>query len=244
MAVPLVIPNGAQMRLIWTNTGQLAINVIGLLVPGSPTFNQALADAVGVVVKSAWTTHLAPRMGGAVGLAKVGIRDLRSANLPEYLDSGATVAGSNPGEPLPRAAAAVCTLRTAKTGKKFTGRVYIPGWTEADNDSNGAQAATVSTAIVGFLQAVDTGISGNGIQLGVISRPSERVVIVKTTYHADGTSTVETVSDQSARIGQVTDVAVFEARNSRWEYQRRRDNGRGELATAFGGVARATSTRN
>lgn len=243
MALPLVVPNAAQMRLIWTNTGQLAINVIGLEVVGSPTFNQALADAVGAAVKSAWTTHLAPRMGGAVGLAKVGLRDIRGAGLPEFIDSGATALGANPAEPLPRAASVAVTLRTARAGKKFTGRVYLPGWTEADNDAAGAQASTASTAAVAFLQAVDSGLSSSSLRIGVVSRPAERVVITKTTYHADGTTTVDTISDQSARAGQVTDVAVFEARNSRWEYQRRRDNGRGDLATVLGGVARATSTR-
>jgi hypothetical protein len=231
------------LRLIYTNYGALALNVLGMELTGAVTFNQALSETVGVAVKNAWVTFMSPRVGIAMGLVRVGVRDLRSANLPEFLDTGPTVVGVGTGDPLPLQTAAVATIRTAKAGKKFTGRVYFPGFLETDNVGAGEANAAVSTAITGFLGAVDSALGNSGMHLGVISRPSERIVVTKVTYHADGTTETKTLSDQSARAGQVTDAVAFESRTNLWETQRRRSNGRGVVGTLFGPVARTASTR-
>lgn len=227
MAIPLVIPNAAQVRLMWTFQGELAVNVLGASITAPPTFNQALAESLGSAIKTAATTHLGLLMAASVSLVRVGVRDLRTANQPEFRDTGAAAAMSGTGDPLPRGVAACMTLRTDKSGKSFRGRVYLGGFTENQSDTNGIQAVGVGTGGAAFLNAVDTALAGQGMQLAVLSRPSERITIVKTTFHADGTTSSETLSSQQARSGQATEVKAIESRSANWEYQRRRGNTRG-----------------
>jgi len=238
------VNGAATVRLIWNLGGaEGAINVYGAVVTGALTFNQALADALGSAIKSAFTSQLAPHISGGVSLAKVGVRDLRTDNQAEFIDTGAAVVGTGTGDLLPGQVALCVTLRTALAGKSFRGRSYLPGFVEADNQASGTTGATANAAGVAFVQAIDNALKANGLALGVLSRPSERKTLVETTFHADGTQTVRTLSNVTAKTGQVTQVTALESRTSKWETQRRRTNGRTlPPATLFGPVASATLT--
>jgi hypothetical protein len=215
------------MRLLWSVSGNLAINVIGMVITGNPVFNQALAETIGSAVKGAFTTNLAPRMAANCTLVRVGIRDLRSPNLPEFRDTGTIPPGTGVGDPLPGSLAAVVTLRTAGSGKSFRGRVYISGFCEAENSSAGAASAAVGTSIVAFITAIDTAITGSGLRLAVLTRPQDDIVITETTTHSNGTTTARQLSHQTAKSGAARQVTIIENRNATWETQRRRVNGRG-----------------
>lgn len=217
----LVVPNGALVTLRQLNTSVPFVNVLGADVAPTTTINQALADTLGAAIKASWTSTMAPLMGGAVGLVSVGIRDIRSANLAEFVGAGATVTGSDAGEPLPRQTALVVTLRTARAGQSFRGRVYVSGWTETSNDSTGNATSGAQTAAVNFITGISNALSGNGLFLAIVSRPSERQTVVTTTFHADGTSDVDT-DVHEARGGQVTRVTSISTRNNVWDTQRRR----------------------
>lgn len=240
MAAPNFLTGSAFLKLYWSTNAQLAMNVLGVVVTGNPTFDQALANTLGTAVKTAYTTNLATSQAPTASLVRVGIRDYRTANRPEFRDANAAVSGSAAGDALPSQVALCISLRTASTGKSGRGRVYLPGWSEAFNVANGIASAGIATAAVTFIQAIDTALKSNGMALGVLSRPAERQTIVRTTFHNDGTSTVDTLSNVSQKAGQVLPVTLIESRNTNWETQRRRGNQRGAVPSTLFPVASVT----
>jgi hypothetical protein len=233
MALPLVIPNCVQVRLLWILTGTGGVNVLHAITTGSVTVNQTLANTIGSGAKAAFTARLAPLMTGGVALARVGVRDLRGPNLAEFLDSGAVTPGTGVGDPLPSQLAACITLRTANSGKSFRGRAYISGFSEAENDASGTTVVAANTAAVNFLADIQALLQANGMNLAVATRPAEAKVLTETTNHNDGTTTVRTLSRQTAKNGLATAVNAIVARDAAWQTQRRRNNGRGSPPTLF-----------
>lgn len=236
----MVVPAGAEVTLYFTINGNLAINRLGALITGTPVFNQALADVLGSGIKSTWTTNLGGLCATTTALVRIGVRDLRNDNLPEFRDTGASVAGVGVGEPLPGSVAFVLTLRTAVTGKSGRGRIYLGGFTEAQNGPNGTALGAVQTGAINFVNGVDTNLQGSGLKLAVVTRPQPDVRIVKTTTFGDGTTEVKTLSHQTAKPGRAVGTNFHESRNLSWESQRRRINGRGlPPALLFGSVGAA-----
>jgi hypothetical protein len=231
MAPPLFIPSGAQVRLLWNINGQLGINVLGLVITGNPVFNQALADSFGSAIKGAFNTNLAARLAPTASLVRVGVRDLRSPNLPEFRDTTTITPGTGTGDAMPGHIAAVVTLRTAGSGKSFRGRVYFGGFTETENTATGNASAAVGTSIVAFVTAIDAAVTPAGFRLAVLTRPQDDIVVNETTTHSDGTTTVRRLSHQTAKSGFARQVTIIENRNATWETQRRRINSRGQVPT-------------
>jgi hypothetical protein len=227
MAVSSVIPNCVQVRLLYLNNGALAINVLNAVVTGSVTVNQALANSLGSAIKSAFTTNVGTHYNTSFVLVRVGVRDMRGENLPEFLDTNAVAAGTGIADALPLSTAMALTLRTAKSGKSFRGRIYLPGMTEAENTPGGGIDAAASAAGVAFVAGVQAAMTGQGLQLGVASRAAELTTIVKNVFHNDGTSSTTTLSTTQAKPAQITPVVSVESRTASWETQRRRGNGRG-----------------
>jgi len=236
---PLVVPNAVQIRLMYTLSGNSAFNVIHARKLGTQVLNQALANLIGSAIKSAWTTTLGPMMGISTGLAKVGIRDLSAANQPEYLDSGVVVTGTSIADPLPTNVASCVTLRTALSGKSMRGRVYLGGFTEAENENTATQAQTSADASTAFLEAVSDALTANGMTLGVLSRPSYSYVDNRTWTLSNGSTLVDQTGRGNARPGAINDVTLIQSRSNGWESQRRRNNPRGNAVALLS----ARSTR-
>ena len=237
MAPPNFLAGSAFVKLYWNLGNALAINVLGMRVTGSPGFDQAFAEVVGTAVKSAFTANLATHISTAAALVRVGVRDYRTANRPEFRDTGAQVAGSGATAPdmIPPNAALCITLRTALTGKSQRGRVYLGGFAEADNSGSGQTVTAAATASIAFLNAIKTALTAQGLVLSVISRPAELKVLTLTTTHNDGTTSVRTLSRETAKAGGINEVTAFESRTAAWESQRRRANGRGTVPTVLEG---------
>lgn len=221
------ISGGAEVKLYWNLLGVLGMNVFGAQVSGGVTFNVALANVVGAAIKSAFTAQLAAQFATATALVRVGVRDLRQDNLPEFRDTGPSVFGTGVGDAMPGNVALCVTSRTALAGKSFRGRTYLAGWSEAANGPGGTAVAGVGTAALAYMNAVQAGMLTNGLTMAVLSRPHERQTLVETTFHADGTTTTRTLSTTTAKSGLATPIVSFESRNLGWESQRRRINGRG-----------------
>lgn len=198
----LIVPNAAQMRLIWSLSGALyALNVLGVVNAGSVAITQALANTLGTAIKAAFaSTSHNQAINDAVSLVNVGIRDIRSAGLPEFLDTGGAVAGVATGDVLPPQVAMVVTLRTAFVGQSFRGRVYTCGYDEAVNSPVGISTAVVTAA--NFVAALKTALVNNSLDLGVISRPR-----------------TDPANPSPGFITPVTSVVV---RDAVWDTQRRR----------------------
>lgn len=234
MAISPVVTDCVQVRLIWSINGEAAINVLNFRASGAVVITQAFANTNGLAVKSAFDASWAPRCHPNVVLLTVGFRDLRTANGSEYRDTGASHAGTGTGEALPAANAVCVTLRTAKSGKSFRGRVYLPGASETDNDVTGRQSTTVQNSATAFVNDIATRLSVNGLTFAVLSRPAEAYVIEKTITHQDGTTTKKSLSKVTAKSGGLENVTLAQTRNSLWETQRRRQNGRATTILSFG----------
>lgn len=230
------LASAAQVTLYWSINSTLAINVLGYRVSGTPTFNQALAEQIGTIWKSAFTSTIGPLCSASTLLVRVGVRDLRTDHNAQFRDTGAAVAGTGTGDALPAGLACCITLRTAQSGKSFRGRVYLGGFNEAQNSAGGVIATAAATAAISFLNTTGSPMTAAGLTLAVLSLPSERVVDTRTTTHSDGSTTVETLSTTIAKSGNVSNVTALESRNALWEHQRRRDNGRGPAPTSLTSV--------
>lgn len=226
MAISPVVQDAVQLRLLWSINGEAAINVLNFRAAPTVVVTQAFANTVGLAVKSAFDASWAPRCATTVSLQNVGTRDLRTAATTEYRDTGAAHAGTGTGEALPSANAVVVTLRTAKSGKSFRGRVYLPGATETENDATGRQSTTLQNSAAAFVNDIATRLQANNLTFAVMSRPSEAYEIVKTTHHQDQTQTVKVLSKVVAKSGGLENVTTVQTRNTLWETQRRRSNGR------------------
>lgn len=201
MPVPLVVPNAAQMRLIWSFGGQLyAINVLGV-VANAVAITQAITNTVGAAVKTGFASSaLNAALYTGVQLVNVGLRDVRTAHQAEFLDSGAAVTGTMAGDALPPQIALCITLRTAQAGASWRGRVYLPGFAEAFNAGGGT--ANSGTAAVAFVTAIKSALTTSGMDLGVLSRPNTAVNPLLT--------------------GFITPVTSIVCRDLVWDTQRRR----------------------
>lgn len=198
----LIVPNAAQMRLIWALGGQLyALNVLGVVNSGSVAITQALANTLGTAIKAAFTSSgHGGEVNDQVTLANVGIRDIRTANTAEFLDTGGAVAGTAPTGLLPPGVAFVVTLRTALAGRSFRGRVYLCGYDEGQNSAAGVNAG-VSTSVA-FVVAIQSALVASSLNLGVIHRPTEAPL--------------------APTAGFITPVTSIVARDNVWDSQRRR----------------------
>lgn len=191
-----------QMRLIWALSGQLyALNVMGCVNAGGIATTQALANSVGAAIKSAMSSSgVNAAISTLVTLANVGLRDIRTANQSEFVDTGAAVAGTAVGDLLPPQTSLCITLRTAFAGASYRGRCYLPGFTETSNTTTGAANSTVFP--VAFVVAIKAALVANALDLGVISRPAPDAL--------------------PPRVGQINTVTAIVARDGVWDTQRRR----------------------
>lgn len=225
---PLVVTGAALVTLRWNNGGQPMANVMAAAILPTTIVGQALANALDTGIKAAFTASQATHASNNCQLLSVGVRDLSTANLAEYVGAGAPVAGTSVAEYYSRQVALCITLRTSRSGQRFRGRVYLGGYTEAAIDATGNFGTGVAAAGVAFITAIGGAMTTNGLALAVLSRPAERVVVETTTFHADGSTDVQTET-RAARTGAITQVISIEARNSVPDTQRRR--------TGSGGVA-------
>jgi hypothetical protein len=233
VAPPLQIANCALVRLLWSEGAVALINVLAASKPGTVVINQGLANTLGAAIKNDLTTSgLANKLHSSISLQKVGIKDVSTPYNVEYFDTGAGVPGLATGDPLPTQTALVITLRTAKAGKSFRGRVYIGGWGELSNDPNHVCEPVSSAAALAFVNSINTSLIASGMHLAVASRPAEKVVTTVETIHADGTTSTK-VTTLNARTGTTQDVVAVELRNSVWDSQRRR-GAAGSISTLFG----------
>jgi hypothetical protein len=198
----LVVPNAAILRLIWSVGGvPSAVNVLGVVNGANVAINQALANTLGTAIKSAMTsTGIVGAIHTSVSLSSVGIRDIRTPNQPEYVDTGAAVVGTGTGDLLPLQTALCITLRTALAGRSYRGRVYLFGYAESVNDANGRIVSSATS--VSFVTAIKSALASSSLDLGIISRPAPTLPI--------------------PRAGGVTAVTSIVARDTIWDTQRRR----------------------
>jgi hypothetical protein len=227
---PLVVPNAVQVRLLNTFAGNLAVNVLHGRKTAGAVVGQALADTLGAAIKSAFTSNMGPVATTNSAVLKVGVRDLTTANQPEYIDQGAAAGGTDLQDPLPPGTCICISLVCALTGKSFRGRVYVGGFSEAANDATGAANAAAEAGALNFVAGIQAAMLTSGLALGVLSRPAYAYQDIRTWQLPEGAERQDVIGNGKARTGGITDVISLKSNDVGWETQRRRQNGRGNAA--------------
>lgn len=205
---PLVIANAALVTIHWARGDVAFINQLGALAPAGVVIGQTMANDLGIDIKAALaSTALSADLHTSVSLVAVGVRDIRVAFQPEFVDSSPAVSGTAAGDPLPGSVALVVTFRTGLSGPRNRGRYYQGGLTEAANDASGQCSAIVSGHILSFVDGVRVAIAGAGMTMAVVSRPQLATVVTK---------------EIAARPGGVQGITSLQIRNNTWDSQRRR----------------------
>jgi hypothetical protein len=202
----LQVDNGLQINLAWTfQATHQALNVCHAILPAGLTVTVTLADAITNALNALYVSSgMGTNQPTTTRAPSAQLRDLRQANLPLVPSTIPGSAGTTTGDPLPASVAAVMSLRTARAGRSFRGRCYIPGWGEGANDATGhigtAAKAALDAWALGFLSAINQ----QGLQLAVLKRPI---------FGSNGAITVP---------GVLTPVTQATIRDVRWDSQRRR----------------------
>lgn len=192
---PLVVPNAVLVRLIWNLGGSpYAVNVIGARKVSATTVDQGFANTLSTAIKTAFTSGFAAAISNQVGLGQVAVRDISTANRPEFVGTGAAAPGTAVGNLLPLQTAVCTTLRTAFAGKSFRGRFYQPGFTVESNAAGGTMAPTVPTGTANWVTAIDTAFQASGLKMAVVSR----------------------------KLQTATDVTLVQVRDTQWDTIRKR----------------------
>ena len=206
----VVIPNGVQVRLIWTlaNTKTVYNVLHGSVASFTPS--QALAQTIyAAVLAAAGWTNWRPLLSTLNSIAGIDLRDLRTINQPIFQSTGAAVAGSGVGGALPPGDALVVTLRTATVGRSARGRVYLPGLDQAAMAAGGVASATSVTNSAAFITAVQAALTASGVTLA-IANPARQLY------------TGSTGAIHAARTAAMVPVTTIVTRNTIIDHQRRR----------------------
>lgn len=205
-----VISNAAQLKLNWAGPSRTWVNVFGALGnPTLPTISQTLANTLMTAFSASLTSSgLAALLGTGVSLQSVAIRSLNAPNQAEFVSNVAPAAGAGVGDLLPLSAAACITVRTALAGKSFRGRMYITGFTEAQNDATGRILTAANSASQSFVNGLAVNLASNGLAFAVLSFARDSITIPEKTI--------------PGKAGFATAATAFIARNNKWESQRKR----------------------
>lgn len=211
IAGPVVIPGCCQVVLKWvTPSGRQALNVLHASVPGGFAATTAIANAIHTALSTgaAWDA-LKALMGTASAFEGVRLLDLRAANNAPVDSTSTSEAGTSAADPLSPATSLVITLRTARAGPGFRGRIYIPNWTvDAVTGLAEANAGAVA-ALQAWANTIPTAFSGSSISLA-IAQPARAAYT-----GSSGTAHLA----RAAATQLVTQLVV---RNGFWDNQRRR----------------------
>lgn len=149
------IPLTCQVNLVGHNSSdnRPVVNVIHCECPASPS--AAYLTAIGDLFALKWTTKSGSWSSNMV-LDTIVVTDLNSASGPQVTVDVAS-AGTG-GNGLPNLCG-VIELLTAKRGKSFTGRIFMPIPTANVNAATGLLVATVQANMDDFVDQVQTGLA-------------------------------------------------------------------------------------
>lgn len=199
-----------EINLDWRLGAKTVKNVLHARIPGTFTPTSTIADSITTAMDSLVTSSgLRAFLASTTRLPFASLRDLRTPNNALIEGTVSPTLGTGVTDALPHQIAAVVTLRTAKAGRSFRGRTYLPGFDEAANDVNGAIGDTTRTALDAFAAGFLTVINHDSMQLVVWNRP----VIDR----APGANCAV------LRPGSIENVTSAIIRDNRWDSQRRRN---------------------
>lgn len=204
----LQVPDTAQIVIsIGHVSGAMKIVQHAVVTPSfapTPTIASNLLTRITALASS---SGLNAFIANTCGFAGLSIRDLRQPNLGLVDATAGSLTGGATADMLPRQMAACMTLRTARAGRSYRGRSYWPGMAETANDVTNHYTTAFQTAFAAFCSGYISAFNGDGMTLGVMSRP----IFIR--------------DEQSCVIGTpgfTTPVTSVLSRDNLWESQRRR----------------------
>lgn len=126
-------PGVAEVVVHGTLDGENVYNVLHFKQTPATAWSAAALTTLATAVRAAWVTYILATVNVSYSVLEVSARDLDH----EGGESGvAPISTATPGailgDCLPNNVAVVCTLRTARVGRSYRGRMYIAGIAEAD----------------------------------------------------------------------------------------------------------------
>lgn len=209
---PVVLGNAVRVMPLWQlPDGKLARNVVGGIKGSFTVASSAVAEAIRAawIANANWAPMIA-RMAPSVSFVGIEIQDLQQAGNPIFRSTGTAIAGTSAGIALPDEVALVLTLRTARVGRQWRGRLYQPGWTSTDLGSGGVAATAAINALTGYAGCVIAGLAAGGLTWGLI-KPARQAYTSPTT----GVS-------YPARAASIEPIVTTTVRDNHWDTQRRR----------------------
>src|SRR5262245_11347538 len=164
---PVQVPSCVQVVFNWgQEDAKQAHNVLYGLYGGGFVPTSAIADTLTSALSTgaAWTA-LAGFLATSTQFIGVTLRDVNVPNQPLVPNTVAGPLGTSVSAPLPNEVAAVVTLRTAKTGRQFRGRSYIPGFATNALGTGNVIAPAAVTALNNWAQTWKGALSASGLTL-------------------------------------------------------------------------------
>jgi hypothetical protein len=189
-----------------------ALNVLHFQqAPVSPV-DQARADAIDTLVKTAFTNSALPfSICDDFQIRSVSVRDMQSNTNLAFIGSGAGVTGAATSDCLPKQTSLCITLQTGFRGRSYRGRVYLPYFTEAANDADGNCNLTDADNAAAFMNAIRT---------TMLSQQQSTMAVLSRFTTPPGSPPGTPAIERNPPI--LTEVAICVARDLRWDIQRRR----------------------
>jgi hypothetical protein len=209
---PKIIPNCCEVRLNWALTdGKIAHNVLYGQYGAGFTPSSAIATAIHQALTSGpqWPA-VAALLATTVSLTGVSLRDHNAADQPYFTSTSPAAAGTATGTALPDEVAAVISLQTTKTGPRYRGRMYIPGFTSADAAAGGVMSPNVKTALEAWAGNTIPGALGASGLTWCLGLPARNA------YTGSGGR------QHPARGPETPGVTGAPVRDNHWDSQRRR----------------------
>jgi hypothetical protein len=169
---PVIIPNCVQVSVFWTYSGQSVANVYHGNYTGVPLVSTVANTIYQALVAAPSTTAWLAKLHTSIFLMGVEVKDLRAANNPTYESAtGAGHPGVSAGGQTSAATALVISLRTAKSGKGFFGRTYLPGITQ-DNmlDARHWDNTKLEALSNAYVTGIQTAMQASGFAMCVAQR--------------------------------------------------------------------------
>lgn len=169
------IPNGVRIAHIGSIGGHQVVNTVGCQNGGTE-----VGDDLGVIAKKhgdAWRAQMVPIMSAAythVNTLAYSLED-QSAMVGDAA-YGSGLVGGAAGGPAPAHACVVVSLKTAKRGRTYQGRMFLSPFlaSQVDMDAShwvAALTASINTKFAAYKAAVDPATGDNG-RLAVCSEGS------------------------------------------------------------------------
>lgn len=195
----VVIPNTYSLAIDWAFGGSIRMtNVLHYRVASPQTVTQAYANSVAGAVGAAFiSSNWEDEVATSIGLEHVRVRSLHTANQPEWTGV-INDDGLNAGTLMPLQNAVCVTLRTDLAGRRYRGRTYLGGLTEAANGTDGAIGTTTRTRAADFITAIENNLISGAL--------GNTLVVASRTY------------------GTAQDVTSILVRDGQWDTQRRRSH--------------------